>query len=175
MTSRRIRLERPSKKREAEFLDAVARSRQLHRNRVGPPGAPATYQAFLNALRSPWKVGFFVVARTGGDLIGVVNIDSMIRGAFQSGYLGYYGFEPYVGHGLMREGLSEVLSRAFGALELHRLEANIQPDNDRSIALVRSLGFRLEGFSPKYLKVCGEWRDHERWALLAEEWQRGLA
>ena len=175
MTSTRIRLERPSKKREAEFLDAVFRSRQLHRNRVAPPDATATYQAFLNELRSPWKVGFFVVGRTGGDLIGVVSIDSMIRGAFQSGYLGCYGFEPHVGHGLIREGLSEVLSRAFGALALHRLEANIQPDNHRSIALVCSLGFRLEGFSPKYLKVCGEWRDHQRWALLAEEWQRGLA
>ena len=115
---------------------------------------------------------FFVVLKTGGDLIGVVNIDSIVRGAFQSGYLGYYGFIPHVGLGLMREGLSQVVSRAFRELKLHRLEANIQPENERSIALVRGLGFRLEGFSPKYLKVCGRWRDHERWAILAEEWKR---
>jgi len=116
-------------------------------------------------------VTFFVVLKTGGDLIGVVNIDSMIRGAFQPGYLGYYGFIPYVGRGLMREGLIEVVSRAFHQFKLDRLEANIQPDNERSIALVRSLGFRLEGFSPKYLKVCGRWRDHEGWAILMEEWK----
>ncbi len=109
--------------------------------------------------------------KSGGDLIGVVNIDSMIRGAFQSGYLGYYGFVPHVGRGLMREGLSQVIGRAFRQLELHRLEANIQPENKGSIDLVRGLGFRLEGFSPKYLKVCGRWRDHERWAILAEEWK----
>jgi ribosomal-protein-alanine N-acetyltransferase len=171
LTSKRVQLEEPSKGRETEFLDAVARSRRLHRNRVTPPDEVEKYQAFLNQLRSPWRVTFFVVLKAGGDLIGVVNIDSMIRGAFQSGYLGYYGFIPYVGSGLMREGLIEVVSKAFHQLNLHRLEANIQPDNERSIALVRSLGFSLEGFSPKYLKVCGRWRDHERWAVLAEEWE----
>ena len=167
-----VQLEQPSKRRQAEFLDAVARSRKLHRDRVAPPDNEEKYQAFLNQMRSPWRVTFFVVLKTGGDLIGVVNIDSIIRGAFQSGYLGYYGFVPHVGLGLMREGLGQVVGRAFHELELHRLEANIQPDNERSIALVRSLGFRHEGFSPKYLKVCGRWRDHERWAILAEEWKR---
>ena len=172
MTSMQVQLEQPSKRREAEFLDAVARSRKLHRDRVTPPNNEEKYQAFLNQMRSPWRVTFFVVLKTGGDLIGVVNIDSIVRGAFQSGYLGYYGFIPHVGLGLMREGLSQVVSRAFRELKLHRLEANIQPENERSIALVRGLGFRLEGFSPKYLKVCGRWRDHERWAILAEEWRR---
>lgn len=60
---------------------------------------------------------------------------------------------------------------AFGELDLHRLEANIQPDNERSIRLVVRLGCRREGYSPRYVKVAGKWRDHERWALLAEDWQ----
>ena len=70
----------------------------------------------------------------------------------------------------MREGLQLVIERAFDELGLHRLEANIQPANERSIALVRGLGFRNEGLSRRYLKISGRWRDHERWALLAEEW-----
>jgi ribosomal-protein-alanine N-acetyltransferase len=57
----------------------------------------------------------------------------------------------------------------FGDLGLHRVEANIQPGNTRSIGLVQRLGFEKEGFSRRYLKVGGEWRDHERWALLAED------
>jgi len=63
-----------------------------------------------------------------------------------------------------------VVSRAFRQLRLHRLEANIQPDNEASRRLVKRLGFKLEGFSPRYLKIAGKWRDHERWAVTAENW-----
>ena len=47
------------------------------------------------------------------------------------------------------------------------------PHNEASIASVRSAGFRKEGYSPGYLKIAGEWHDHERWALLADEWEKG--
>jgi ribosomal-protein-alanine N-acetyltransferase len=73
----------------------------------------------------------------------------------------------------MCAGLGAVLRRAFGELRLHRVEANIQPENRDSIRLAERLGFRKEGLSPRYLKVGGRWRDHERWALLAEEWRPG--
>jgi ribosomal-protein-alanine N-acetyltransferase len=69
----------------------------------------------------------------------------------------------------MREGLELVLRHGFETIRLHRLEANIQPENTRSIALVRSAGFRLEGLSLRYLKIGGRWRDHERWAITTED------
>jgi ribosomal-protein-alanine N-acetyltransferase len=65
-----------------------------------------------------------------------------------------------------------VIDRAFRELRLHRLEANVQRSNRRSIALVRGLGFRREGVARGYLKIGGRWQDHERWALLNENWRR---
>jgi len=96
----------------------------------------------------------------------------VVRGSFCSGYLGYYALAPYQGRGYVREGLKAVIRMAFGEYALHRLEANIQPDNVRSIGPVRAVGFRREGYSPTYPKVGGRWRDHERWALTVEDWRR---
>jgi ribosomal-protein-alanine N-acetyltransferase len=106
----------------------------------------------------------------------VVNLSEIVRGSFQSAYLGFYAFAPHHGHGYMSEGLSLVIADAFKRGGLHRLEANIQPTNGRSIALVNRLGFRLEGYSRRYLKISGRWRDHERWAITIDDWRgRSLA
>jgi [ribosomal protein S5]-alanine N-acetyltransferase len=99
-----------------------------------------------------------------------VNVNNIVRGGFQSGYLGYGAFASHAARGLMTKGLRAVLGIVFGDLGLHRVEANIQPTNRPSIALARRLGFEREGFSPGYLIVGGQWRDHERWALRAETW-----
>lgn len=167
----RVRLEPPSSKREDEFLGAVRRSRKLHRNLVTPPRTAERYGKLLEASRRVNCAHFFVTLAGSGDLVGVINIENIIRGYFHSATLGYYGFAPHNGRGLMREGLIGVLRHGFKTLKLHRLEANIQPANKRSIALVEGLGFRREGYSPRYLKVSGRWRDHERWAMLADYWR----
>jgi [ribosomal protein S5]-alanine N-acetyltransferase len=102
-----------------------------------------------------------------GSIVGVIEVTNIVRGPFRSAYLGSYAFAGFEHQGLMREGLRAVIRHAFTTLKLHRLEANIQPTNVASIALVRSCGFAKEGYSPRYLKVGGRWRDHERWAILA--------
>jgi ribosomal-protein-alanine N-acetyltransferase len=134
---------------------------------VAPPASPASFRAALIRWRRSTHAAFFIW--NGSSLVGVVNISEIVGGTFQSAYLGYYAFEPLAGRGLMRQGLSEVIAHAFDEMKLHRLEANIQPTNRRSVKLVRSLGFTREGFSRRYLKIAGRWRDHERWALLAED------
>ena len=114
---------------------------------------------------------FLIVLKATDEIVGVVHIESISTGASQSANLGYYGFVPFVGLGLMREGLRAAMRYAFRELKLHRLEANVQPMNRRSIELIRSLGFAREGFSPKFMKVAGRWRDHERWAILVDRWR----
>jgi ribosomal-protein-alanine N-acetyltransferase len=101
-------------------------------------------------------------------MLGLFQVTNIVRGPFRSAYLGYFGFAGQTGQGLMSAALRLLLRQVFGPMKLHRLEANIQPDNLASIALVRACGFRQEGYSPRYLKIRGRWRDHERWAILAD-------
>ena len=102
-------------------------------------------------------------------MAGVLILSQIVRGAFQSAYLGYYAHQAHAGRGYMREAMGQTVEHAFGPLALHRIEANIQPANEASVALALSAGFRLEGFSPRYLLIGGQWRDHERYAITADD------
>jgi ribosomal-protein-alanine N-acetyltransferase len=114
---------------------------------------------------------FLVVRREDRAIVGVFNLSQIFLGNFRSAYLGYWVGAPYAGQGYMTEGLALLLRHAFGPLRLHRVEANLQPGNVASRALARRAGFRLEGFSPRYLKIAGRWRDHERWAITVEDFR----
>jgi ribosomal-protein-alanine N-acetyltransferase len=146
---------------------------------VQAPGTTARFAAYLarfagapsRRLATASHVGL-VVCRTEDDaLVGVLNLSEIVRGAFQSAYIGYYAFAPYAGRGYMAEGLELTLRFALRVMRLHRVEINIQPANARSIRLARRAGFRREGFSRRYVKIAGRWRDHERWALTVEDWR----
>jgi [ribosomal protein S5]-alanine N-acetyltransferase len=138
---------------------------------VTPPADGTAYATYLEGLDSVRKVGFLVCRPKDGKLLGLVNVSEIVRGAFHSAYLGYWIGAPYARRGYMHTGLGAVMRHCFDRLNLHRLEANIQPDNLASIALVRSLGFRREGYSPRYLYLAGAWRDHQRWAILNPDWR----
>ena len=87
--------------------------------------------------------------------------------------MGYYVGAAFAGQGYLTEALRLALRHAFGRLKLQRVEANIQPDNTASIRLVKRAGFTREGFLRRYLKEGGRWRDHERWAIVREDWRDG--
>ena len=165
----RVLLRHPSARDRDEFLDRARASRKLHGRWVTAPSDPESFAAYLQRAKSADVESLLVCRMEDGALVGVFNIGQIFYGPLCSAYLGYYAFEPFAGQGYMREGIRLVLGYAFGPLGLHRLEANVQPGNERSLALVRDAGFRREGFSPRYLKIAGRWRDHERWAILAED------
>ncbi|MEO7390607.1 MAG: GNAT family N-acetyltransferase [Ramlibacter sp.] len=163
----RVRLVPVAVADQAEFLAAVARSRQLHGSWVAPPATPEAFRAMVKRSQAPASLTCVVRRADTGELAGYINISNIVRGLFQSAYLGYYAFAGHERQGLMRAGLQLAIRTAFRDLKLHRLEANIQPQNRGSIALVQACGFAKEGFSPRYLKIARRWRDHERWAILA--------
>ena len=153
----------------ADLVQANLASREHHRPWADPFIDAAGFEAWFARVRTESHVGLVARNAASGRVVGMVNLMEIVHGIFQSAYLGYYGMAWCAGSGLMTEAVRLGVVHGFGVLGLHRLEANIQPDNARSLALVRRLGFRCEGFSPRYLCIGGVWRDHERWALLADE------
>ena len=163
----RILIRPPTLADQREFLKAARASERLHKPWITAPTSPSQFRAYIERMAQPGNAGFLICSQDKQQIIGVVNLTNTILGAFRSAYLAYYIFAGHEGQGNMREGLSAVVRHAFKNMKLHRLEANIQPDNLRSIRLVQACGFSQEGFSPRYLKIDGRWRDHERWAILA--------
>ena len=150
---------------ERAYLAAVARSVRLHRPWAYPPDTPDGFAEYVagSAARIP------LVVETRGELAGVYTLSQIVYGSFRNAYLGYYAFVPHAGTGSMRAAMPSVLRFAFDELGLHRLQANVQPDNARSVALLRATGWREEGYARRYLKIGGRWRDHLMFAILAED------
>ncbi len=162
-------LREPKLEDEAAFIAAMQRSQSLHQPWVKVPMTSHEFRAYYRRYQQPSQKSFLVCDESG-NIVGVFNLNEVVGGLFQSAYLGFYAVAEYAGRGYMNAGLKLVLQKAFEELDLHRIEANIQPENKRSINLVKNNGFTKEGFSPRYLKINGEWRDHERWALTYEDW-----
>ena len=160
----------------ATFVAAANASRRLHHPWVQPPLTIAEFASRMLKRRVlSNSLSLLALRSTDNALVGIFNLSEIIRGVLQQAFIGYYGFAPHTGQGYMREGMHLVVRHSFRVLKLHRIEANVQPANSQSIALVSACGFVREGFSARYLKIAGRWRDHERWAINAHDWQRGPA
>lgn len=166
-----VLLRAPTVEYAEAFIRLVRLSRERDRWRATPPGTKRQFAGYVARSQRPDFDGRLVCLKATGEPLGMVNASQIYRGGFRSAYLGYWIGAPFEGKGLMREGVALMLNRVFGVLRLHRIEANIQPKNRRSLALAKALGFRREGFSPRYLKFDGVWRDHVRFAITVEDWR----
>jgi ribosomal-protein-alanine N-acetyltransferase len=170
-TKTRVFLRSPSRSDREEFITLMRASRAFHSPWATAPTDDERFAAYLADARRADFEAMLLCRDEDGAIVGFFNLSQIVRRGFQSAYLGYAVGKPFNGQGYMGEGIQLVLRYAFLTLRLHRVEANIQPNNTNSIALAQGAGFRREGFSPRYLKIGGRWRDHERWAILAEEWR----
>lgn len=152
-----------------EFLAGMLASKSLHYPWTAPPINEKDFLCYLEKYESDTNISYLICFDE--KIAGVININEIIRGSFQSAFLGYYVVNNFSGRGIMSNGLKKVMNEAFDRHGLHRLEANIQPENVASIRLVDQCGFKKEGFSPKYLNIMGKWCDHERWAITAEDFK----
>lgn len=166
--SLRVFIRKPAEVDCQELLSLAQRSREFYFPWVFPALKQEEWIKYIDRCQNENFQGLLICHLGNKKIVGVVNLSQIFYGTFQNAYLSYYVDVDFAGQGLMSEGVRLAINYAFNTLKLHRLEANIQPDNQASINLVKQLGFTKEGFSPKYLKINGEWRDHERWALTVE-------
>ncbi|WP_419999187.1 GNAT family N-acetyltransferase [Streptomyces boninensis] len=163
-----IRPTRPAD--EQAWIRAVRASTGLHHPWMYLPDTPGDYAEFMGRLTEPDTESYLICDPGTHDIVGFVNVNSIVRRAFRSAALGYAAFVPHAGRGYLTAGVGLVTRYALSpqGLALHRLEINVQPGNEASINIAKRNGYRLEGFSPDYLFIGGAWRDHERWAITAE-------
>ena len=165
-----IHIREPQMSDEEQFLVTMQRSQALHAPWVVAPMTTEEFQSYLQRSLQPNNKSLLVLDEES-HIVGVFNLNEIVRGAFQNAYLGFYASIDYQGQGMMSAAMKLVLEYAFVEQKLHRLEANIQPGNLKSINLVKKNRFREEGYSPHYLKINDVWCDHLRFAITYEDWK----
>jgi ribosomal-protein-alanine N-acetyltransferase len=170
----RVFLRQPREDDMDEFIRLVVASRCFLHPWVTPASTPEAYARFLLHSRRKSMCARLVCRSENGRIIGVCNLSQIFLGNLKSAYLGYWIGASFADQGYMTEAVYLVLTYAFVSLRLQRIEANIQPENAGSRALVARIGFKMAGFSSRYLKVAGRWKDHERWVVRREEWSERI-
>jgi len=172
---RGIALRLPAEADRQLYLALCRESQEFHApwSPSPPPEEPAhtdaSFDRLLDMACTERRRGFLITRISDGTLVGAVNLNEISRGPLQSCYVGYWIGASFARQGLMTKALYLAVRCAFEDLGLHRVEANIVPENAASLALVRRLGFRREGLARRYLQIAGSWRDHERWAITVED------
>jgi ribosomal-protein-alanine N-acetyltransferase len=114
-------------------------------------------------------IAFLIFENETGRLVGGVTIGNIRYGVSQSAQIGYWMGERHAGKGYMQDAIRVLISHAFGAMRLHRIEAACIPENARSIRVLEKAGFTREGLLRSYLRINGVWQDHYIYALIADE------
>lgn len=172
LRGKRIFLRSPGPGDSDEFVELMRRSARAFRGLVGPFKGRKQFENYLKRCARDDFFGFLICRASDGVILGNINLFHIVRLGLRSGCVGYLVGAPHARQGYATEALRLLLRFAFNKQKLHRVEANIQPHNIASIALAKRAGFSREGFSPRYIKIAGRWRDHERWALLVEDWRK---
>jgi ribosomal-protein-alanine N-acetyltransferase len=175
---------RPPRSSDVPELRQLQRANLEHLRPWEPAGAsgedPASLTAITNRVvrqRRDWKRGdaytLLVTLRAPGEsVVGRINLGGILRGAFQSAYVGYWIDHDHQRQGLMTEAVTGALAFAFGVARLHRAQIAIMPRNAASLRVMEKLGIRREGLAERYLQIAGSWEDHAIFAMTSEEWER---
>jgi len=136
----------------------------------------AVFGVLLRTLRREARAGRaypFAITHEG-RLAGQVNVGGVVRGAYDGGTIGYWVDGRLAGRGVVPVAVALAVDHLFEVAGLHRVEANVRPENAASLSVVHKLGFRPEGRRQRYLHIDGDWRDHLSFALVRDDVPEGL-
>jgi ribosomal-protein-alanine N-acetyltransferase len=172
LRGKKIFLRAPERTDFRKYLALMRSSQRAHRRFL--PNLPTRKrfdEFFVDCWQGEEARSFLICRKPDGAIVGSIGIFQIVRRNTKTAFSGYSIGASHLRQGYATEALQLVLRFAFKKLKLHRLEASIQPRNAPSRALVRRAGFVREGLSRRLVKIGGRWHDHERWAILAEEWR----
>ena len=154
-----------------EMIALFKLSLKFYKGLINPPLNFEDFKIYVERNLDETNECFVICQKIDNKIVGAINLSQIVRKAFQNAYLGYSLGVNFTGKGYMSEAVSLISQHAFENLKLHRIEANVQPHNLASIKILQRCGFTKEGFSRKYLKIDDVWCDHERWAIIVEDWE----
>jgi ribosomal-protein-alanine N-acetyltransferase len=172
LRGKKVFLRPPKSDDFSQFAELMKKSVFRFRGLIGKFNGRKQFNEYLRRCKRDDFFGFLICQRGSDAIVGNINLFHIIRRGLQSATVGYFVGAPFAQQGYATEALQLMLRFAFKEAKLHRVEADIQPHNMASIALVKRAGFTYEGLSRRLVKIAGKWRDHERWAILAEDWQK---
>lgn len=153
-----LRVHRVSRERFAPWIDVATPEERLDRE--------------LHRLGAGGEHAHLVGESSDGRIAGFFNLNAIVRGVFNSAYASWYVNVEFAGRGIGTEGVHALLDVAFSeseGLNLHRVQANVIPENTASIRLADKVGLRREGLAKRYLCIAGTWQDHVMYARTVEE------
>jgi [ribosomal protein S5]-alanine N-acetyltransferase len=124
---------------------------------------------YQRELRDDQGYAYLIFSEADAGLLGGLNVSNVRRGVAQAASIGYWMGAPHAGCGLMTETVRAAVQFAFTTLGLHRLEAACLPSNIASARVLEKAGFKREGRARRYLKINGQWQDHDLFALLHDD------
>jgi ribosomal-protein-alanine N-acetyltransferase len=170
----RVSLRFPEESDRAEFVTLLRASREHlepwfpARPDVGDPWGEGAFDRELSERTHEGGERWLVCRVGDGAIVGRVQVSAIERGAFLNGRLGYWIGAGHLRRGYATEAIGLAVRRCFKTLGLHRVEANVMPQNEGSRRALERAGFTRVGRSPRYLQIAGSWEDHEHWAITAD-------
>ena len=171
ITGKRVYLRPLARSDAAAMIQLTNQSARRYPGVVRRLKGRAQFEEFRKRFNGDTAFSFLICRKEDDEAVGSISLFEIIHRSRKSGVVGYLIGAPFFRQGYATEALQLILRFAFRHLKLHRIEASIQPHNVASLALVKRAGFTCEGRARGFLKIAGRWRDHERWAILAEDWR----